>query len=99
MKYTDTQLTTIKNCGAYQYSIDKCLRVLDLPTDQEVTFIEDFDDPDSEVYRQYNKGKDQADYYLDTKLFSLAREGDMKALDKFEQRRALRVAHGEDSQA
>lgn len=65
---------------------------------EESDFIEDFDDPDSEVFREYAKGRDQADYYLDTKLFALARDGDMKALDKFEQRRKSRVIDGEDSE-
>jgi hypothetical protein len=97
MTYTPEQLTKIKNCGAYQYPVDKCLRVLELPQKQEADFIEDFDDPDSEVFREYSKGRDQADYYLDTKLFALARDGDMKALDKFEERRRDRMEDGEDS--
>jgi hypothetical protein len=36
------------------------------------------------------KGKDLAEYVIDLKLFEMAKSGDIKALEKFETRKANR---------
>ena len=47
-------------------------------------------DMSSDFYQFFKKGVDMCDYAIDLKLFELARTGDMKALEKFEERKRIR---------
>ena len=75
------------NFGTFGYSMNKIAIILDIPMED---LIEKFEEEDSQYTRLYNRGQDLADYVIDEKLFALARGGDLKALDKFEQRKKER---------
>lgn len=83
MKLTEEIIEQIVNFGAFQYSNLKMANVLNLP---ENIIEEEMNNKSSEFYKLYLKGKDRADYVIDLKLFQMAKVGDIKALDKFEQR-------------
>lgn len=85
MDYTDEFLKKITGLGTLGYPLEKILNVLDVP--DEAAFAADFYQPGSTVARAYQKGVDQADYVIDMKLFELAKGGDMKALEKYEERK------------
>lgn len=83
--YSEEILKQLSNLGALGYSCEKCINVLDI--EDEKTFEKDFKNPASIVGKAYQKGVDKADYAIDSKLFQKAREGDLKALEKYEQRK------------
>lgn len=87
MSYTEDFLKKMVSVGTLGYSAQKIINVLDVPEDKEGDFLVDFEEPSSEVYKAYKKGLDKADYAIDMKLFEKAREGDLKALQKYEERK------------
>jgi len=87
MKIDEQTQEKIINFGAFEYKIDKMANVLGLP----VAEVEaEFNNENSDFYKFYRIGKDRADYVLDLKLFDMAKAGDLKALDKFEDRKFTR---------
>lgn len=71
--------------GTLGYPSSKIINVLDI--DDEKQFTKDFDNPRSEVAKAYKKGVDKADFIIDSKLFEMAKNGDLKALEKYEIRK------------
>lgn len=71
--------------GTLGYPLSKIINVLDV--DDEKQFTKDFDNPKSKVAVAYQKGVDKADFILDSKLFEMAKNGDLKALNKYEERK------------
>ena len=71
--------------GTLGYPLSKIINVLDI--DDIKQFTKDFDNPKSQVAISYQKGVDKADFVLDSKLFDMAKGGDLKALDKYEVRK------------
>lgn len=78
-------LNKIKNFGMLGYPPSKIIAILEI--NDEKTFIRDFYDHNSEICKAYQKGADQADHYIDNKLFEMAQKGDLNALRKFESRK------------
>lgn len=93
MKYTDDFLKKIMQCGTLGYPLSKILNVLDI--DNEAEFKVDFNNKESEVSKNYQKGIDRADFVLDCKLFEMAKDGDLKAFDKFERRKFIQISKKE----
>ena len=89
MKYTDDFLKKIMQCGTLGYPLSKILNVLDI--ENEAEFKVDFNNKESEVSKNYQKGIDRADFVLDSKLFEMAKDGDLKALDKYEKRKDIQI--------
>jgi hypothetical protein len=87
MKYADEFLLKIKSLGALGYPIEKVLNCVDVENENQ--FRKDFDDTKSEIFKAYQKGKDMADYEIDMALFTQARSGDIKAIEKFEIRKKI----------
>ena len=73
--------------GALGYPLSKCLNILDLDPDLSVKYAAEFGDTTSEIYKKYQKGVDAAEFMIDSKLFEMARAGDLKALKEYEQRK------------
>ena len=84
MIYSDEQLKKITTLGTLGYPASKCINILDIKEEKE--FIKDFFDNKSPVFKAYQKGRDIADYAIDQKLLELAKNGDLKALEKYEER-------------
>lgn len=94
MKYTDDFLKKIMQCGTLGYPLSKILNVLDVVNEAE--FKDDFNNKESEVSKNYQKGIDRADFVLDSKLFEMAKDGDLKALDKYERRKNIQIRKKEN---
>lgn len=86
MAYTPEQIKQMVHMGILGYSCEKCINILDIENEKE--FEKDFADPKTEIYKSYKKGVDKSDYAIDLKLFELAKGGDLKALQKYEERKA-----------
>ena len=88
MTYTEEQLKKMIHMGILGYPVEKCINILDIESKDESQFISDFNSPQSELAKAYQKGKDKGEYQIDMKLYQKATEGDMKALQKYEERKA-----------
>jgi hypothetical protein len=67
MIYEESFLEKVRSFGILGYSVDK---IIDLAEPDNIEqFISDFDNPESEVYRAYRKGKTTGDYNMDRELF------------------------------
>lgn len=82
MELTKEQQEQVINFGAFGYKAEKAATILEISEDQFKK--------DKEIQRLYKKGEYMAEYVLDLKLFNLAQNGDMKAFEKFEIRKAQR---------
>lgn len=85
MEYNEDFLKKMVQVGTLGYPLSKIINVLDI--DDIKQFTKDFDNPKSQVAISYQKGVDKADFVLDSKLFDMAKGGDLKALDKYERRK------------
>lgn len=85
MEYTEDFLRKIVQVGTLAYPLSKIINVLDI--DDISQFSLDFDNPNSEIYKSYQKGLDKADFLIDSKLFDMAKNGDLDALNKYEIRK------------
>lgn len=88
MTYTEEQLKKIVHCGILGYGVQKCINILDIENEQQ--FISDFQNPETELAKQYQKGVDKGEYQIDMKLYQKASEGDLKALAELEKRKSYR---------
>lgn len=89
MEYTEDFLKKMVQVGTLGYPLSKIINVLDI--DDTKHFTKDFDNPKSKVAIAYQKGVDKADFVLDSKLFDMAKGGDLKALDKYERRKKTQL--------
>jgi len=85
MEYNEDFLKKMVQVGTLGYPLSKIINVLDIEDHKQ--FTNDFDNPKSKVAISYQKGVDKADFVLDSKLFDMAKGGDLKALDKYERRK------------
>ena len=89
MEYNEDFLKKMVQVGTLGYPLSKIINVLDI--DDVKQFTKDFDNPKSKVAISYQKGVDKADFVLDSKLFDMAKGGDLKALDKYERRKRVQL--------
>lgn len=76
----------IINCGAFGYDEKRMAAILELTVKE----VKELMDSESEFEQLYERGKMRGDYVLDLKLFEMAQAGDLKALEKYEQRKMVR---------
>ena len=89
MEYNEDFLKKMVQVGTLGYPLSKIINVLDI--DDAKQFTKDFDNPKSKVAISYQKGVDKADFVLDSKLFDMAKGGDLKALEKYERRKRTQL--------
>ena len=89
MEYNEDFLKKMVQVGTLGYPLSKIINVLDIEDTKQ--FTKDFDNPKSKVAISYQKGVDKADFVLDSKLFDMAKGGDLKALDKYERRKRTQL--------
>lgn len=85
MEYNEDFLKKMVQVGTLGYPLSKIINVLDVEDTKQ--FTKDFDNPKSKIAVAYQKGVDKADFILDSKLFDMAKNGDLKALQKYEERK------------
>lgn len=86
MGYTEDFLKKLVQCGTLAYPISKIINVLEVVDARQ--FEKDFNDVSSDVYKNYKKGCDMSDFVIDSKLFEMAKGGDLKAITKYEIRKS-----------
>ena len=89
MEYNEDFLKKMVQVGTLGYPLSKIINVLDI--DDTKQFTKDFDNPKSQVAISYQKGVDKADFVLDSRLFDMAKGGDLKALEKYERRKKTQL--------
>jgi len=85
MEYNEEFLKKMVQAGTLGYPLSKIINIFDI--EEVVKFTKDFDNPKSKVSISYQKGVDKADFLLDSKLFEMAKNGNLTALDKYEKRK------------
>lgn len=83
---TDETRQMIIKLGHLGYPPEKCAHILELTGDEIGAFIAKMKDPSTEEAQAFQVGIDQADFEIDTKLYALAKSGDMKALETLKER-------------
>jgi hypothetical protein len=71
--------------GIVRYPLDKILNIIPDDVDKD-EFTQQFNDPTHAIAKAYKKGIDRSDYDIDIRLFEMAKSGDLKALEKYEER-------------
>lgn len=79
---TSEEQEKVANCGAFGYDIKTMAVVLNIDSADLEKIMKD---EKSEISILYKKGKILREYVLMTKLFEMAKSGDIKAMDKLEQ--------------
>jgi len=88
MKIEKETIEQIVNFGVFEYKPEKMASILGF-TKQEIET--EMKNKESDFYKFFQKGKDMADYVIDLKLFDMAKTGDIKALEKLDSRKRLRL--------
>lgn len=84
---TEKEIEQIINLGALGYTPNLCSEILGWEQ-KEIEYL--LKNKESVFYKNFQKGEIRAQYVIDLKLFELAQQGDIKALDKLELRKKLR---------
>ena len=87
MEIKKEQKEQVINFGVFNYDSKKIASILELDKDEVDSELKN---EESELSKLLQKGKDMADYVIDLKLFEMAKTGDIKALDKLENRKRMR---------
>lgn len=84
MEYSSDLLNKITQMGILGYPAEKIILVMEIKESDQ--FKKDFKNKNHEVFKRYQTGRAKADFAIDSKLFDMAKSGDLGALQKFEQR-------------
>lgn len=84
---TEKEKEQILNLGAFEYSAKMCSSVLGWDEEEIQSYL---NDDQSDFHKLYETGRTKAQYVIDLKLFEQAQAGDIKSLDKLQQRKRLR---------
>ena len=84
MEIKKEQEELIINFGVFDYSAKKISSILELKEDD---IIKEMKNEKSKLNILLQKGKDMSDYVIDLKLFEQAKTGDIKALNKLDERK------------
>lgn len=80
---SERQKEMMVDFGAFAYNAKKISIILELPL-EDLEFS--LKDENSEIHKLYFKGLCTAEYVLDKKMFDLAQQGDIKAIDRLKSR-------------
>lgn len=87
MEIKKEQEEQIVNFGVFDYNAKKIASILEVDVKEVQAEIEN---KTSLLCQLLQKGRDMADYVIDLKLFEMAKSGDIKALEKLNNRKRLR---------
>lgn len=88
-------LQKLQTYGALAYNAEKIASIEQLSDDDAQKLARALNDNKSPEYRAYKYGQDTAEHELDTMLFELARQGDIKAFNEFTAKRNQRIKQNE----
>lgn len=81
MIFEESVIKKIIDLGKLSYPLEKCLNIIQLDQEQESEFRKQFVDSNSEVGKAYQIGKDLYDFEIETKLYHLAKTGEIKSIN------------------
>lgn len=87
IKNTEKNKEKVINCGSFEYARWQ-MSILFEVDKEEIDKL--MNDKSSWFSQMYEKGKILSEYVIDVKLLELARNGDIKAIDKLERRKIIR---------
>jgi hypothetical protein len=87
-EFSKDEQSIIKNLGAFNYGSAKMSNILGIDKKE---IENEMKLPESNFRKLYEQGRDYADFLIDKKLFDLAKDGDLKALEQFEDRKNERL--------
>lgn len=85
MELSDETLQKIEQCGVLGYPASKICSILNLESQEE--FIAEFNNPNSKIFKAFQRGVDKGDFAIDLKIYELAKSGDLNAIEKFQVRK------------
>ena len=94
MKYSQEFLNKIVQFGTLGYPIEKIINIIEV--DNINYFIISFNDINSHIYKSYLKGLHKADFIVDSKLFEMAKNGDLKALKMYKIQKKKQIYNKEN---
>lgn len=83
---TEQEKEAILNFGAFGYEPEKMASILGWGVDEVKAGLQS-----GEFAELIQRGKDMGEYALDKKLWEMSLSGDMKAMQSFEMRKAMRA--------
>ena len=86
MSYDDAFIEKVRAFGVLGYPVHEIIFLVE-PDDPE-QFKHDIQNPDSEIYKAYHKGKTTGQYTMDKSLFDNAKNNNIDANDKLDQRQS-----------
>lgn len=89
MNLSDEQIKKCVTLGCLGYGVEQCVNIVEPPDEEQ--FRRDFRAEGTTVWKSYRKGQDIAAFAIDSKLFDMAKNGDMKALATLEERQRMRA--------
>lgn len=87
IQLTKEQEEQVINFGVFDYPADKISSILGIELSE---IKKDLANEKSKLNQLLEKGKNISEYIIDLKLFDMAKNGDIKALDKLESRKRER---------
>lgn len=84
----------IVNCGAFYFSAEKTAMVIATDVKEQERIIKALKNDSSPERKLYETGKTRAEYEVMTKLFELARSGDIQAIKEFDRRTKTNIRQG-----
>lgn len=84
MNYDESFIDKVRSFGVLQYPAHEIVYLVE-PEDPE-QFIQDMSDPESDVYKAYQKGKMTGQYTADKALFDALKNNNIDANEKLQQR-------------
>lgn len=83
-------LPKVRAAGALGYRLEDVLLTTDLADFEREGILEELQHPESDVAKAYRAGNIQAEMQIETRIFDLAKSGDLKAIAEFEKRKLKR---------
>ncbi|MBF0649198.1 hypothetical protein IR083_10230 [Dysgonomonas sp. GY75] len=84
MNYDSALIEKVRAFGVLGYPAHEIVYLVE-PEDPE-QFVQDIQDPESEIYKAYHKGKTTGQYTMDKALFDAGKANDTDANEKLNQR-------------
>lgn len=83
----EEEIKMMINMGALGYESSKIAILMDMDVSEVETGLKD---PENTLYKAYKKGEYLSEYKIDLKLLEMAQSGDIKAMERIEQKKQTR---------
>ncbi len=88
MNYDNAFIEKVRAFGVLGYPAHEIVYLVEPENPEQ--FVTDIQNPDSEIYKAYHKGKTTGQYTMDKSLFDLAKANNPDANDKLNHRKQIK---------